>query len=148
MAITLQNLFDEIHNYFPAARHEGSFTITRGRITPSLLLLENEYVAISGAGKNSGIYQADENGNLPESLNCRADVIWRLDVPEAVLQLHQEISDWTDKNAHRVLKTERLGDISQTWITDDNGLPISWQKVFAADLIPYRRMFTGVKLHE
>ena len=41
---------------------------------------------------------------------------------------------------------ESFGAYSRELATDSDGAPITWQAYFARQLMPYRRMYTEVKL--
>ena len=104
----LQQIMENIHNYFIEERIEGSFVIAGGVI--SLPLLEGQRFLISGSVLNDGVYtyHAYEitNDDDTEAVGLQDETwtgtICALAVPPAVIALSCEMKAWVDANGDQV----------------------------------------------
>lgn len=105
----LQQIMENIHNYFIQKRLEGTFEIADGVISlPSLL--DGQRFLITGSALNDGVYtyhegaikdddDAEEVGLKDETW---AGTICALAVPPAVIALSSEMKAWVDANGAQV----------------------------------------------
>lgn len=146
MNVTVGDVMREVRNYFPHHRIDGDFAISRGVLTPGDLLAAGDWIAIGGSLRNSGVHQLEEGGRVPDARDEQwQGTVWLLSPPPAFLALCEEIAAWAQVHPACHKRRESFGAYSHEALVDDNGVPMSWQTAFAAQLIPYRRMFTGVK---
>lgn len=149
----LQQICENIHNYFIKTIHEGEFIIdTDGMI--SLPLLDGQRFLISGSTLNDGVYTyhdtAIANDDDDRAAGLRAETfagtICALAVPPAVTALAGEIKQWVDKNAESLespYQSENvIGVYSYTKATGGSGAggSISWQDVFKSQLNRWRKV--------
>ena len=140
----LTELCAEIRNYFLGADpmrniHQGTYTISGGKIAPLDFLKEGQYFRIVGSTFNDGVHQHPASDLTDESF---AGAVWAMAVPPAVIGLAVEIEKYkaeTEKN-QSAFSSESFGGYSYTKFTDLHGAPLSWEKAFADRLKKYRRM--------
>ncbi|MDO5143620.1 MAG: hypothetical protein Q4E72_03275 [bacterium] len=147
MQISVGDVMREVRNYFPHQRLDGTFEIIRGCLTPQEHLLPGDWVAIGGSRRNDGVYCLADGCMLPDARDERFEgTVWLLAPPPAFLSLCGEIAAWAATQGACHARRESFGAYSAEALTDAYGVPMTWQAVFASQLVPYRRMFTGVKL--
>ena len=104
-------------------------------------------MAVSGSIHNNGVFQLGDgcviSGAVDESWEGR---VWLLAPPADFLALAAEVSAWTQRQGTAVAVKESFGAYSRELATGSDGQPITWQEYFARQLLPYRRMYTEVKL--
>ena len=140
----LTELCAEVRNYFLGADpmrniHQGTYTISGGKIAPLDFLKKGQYFRIVGSTFNDGVHQYPASELTDESF---AGAVWAMAVPPAVIDLAVEIEKYkaeTEKN-QSAYSSESFGGYSYTKFTDSHGAPLSWEKAFAGRLNKYRRM--------
>lgn len=132
-----------VNRYFEAGPAvTGQFTITDGRLD----VPPGSWIAING-GTASGVWHVGDDGRVQGLRDqCFQGRVWLLEPPEDFLRLCGAIGDWCAQHPKQSLVTEQIGGYSCTRAVDEGGVPLGWQQVFSADLMPWRRMYTEVKL--
>lgn len=147
MKVTVQDVMAETRNYFQHQAMDGEWTLTGGVLTPGELLLPGDWVALCGCRLSSGVWQLNEDGEIPDARDeTWTGRVWLLAPPEDFLRLCGEIADWCGQHPDAALRRESFGSYSMERAVGDSGLPMRWQDVFRAELIPYRRVYPGVRL--
>ena len=130
----------EIRNYFVSEIHNGTFEIVGGKITPLDFIQENQYFRIVGSVFNDGVYKYTADLVLTDEIFSGA--VWSMAVPPYVIDLAAEIKAFNESDAGKPspYTSESFGGYSCSKATDSNGVPLTWQKVFANRLNRYRRI--------
>lgn len=147
MAVTMGQVMAEVRNYFPKLRMKEEWTIRGGVLSPNDMLLTGDLIAIGGSLRNDGVYEVQEGGRL-EGVQDEVfqGSVWLLCPPPAFMALCEEISAWEETKPAYGVKKESFGCYSRENAVSAEGVSMGWQDVFKADLLPYRRMFSGVRL--
>ena len=129
----------EIRNYFVKDIHNGTFEIVGGKITPLDFIQENQYFRIVGSVFNDGVYQYPATSLTDEVFE---GAVWSMAVPPSVVDLAAEIKKYNESDEAKpsAYQSESFGGYSYSKATDENGAPMSWEKVFASRLNKYRRI--------
>lgn len=133
-------LCEELNNWFVTGYAYSTFTIQNGAlVTPFDLLKDGQYFRIVGSLYNDGVYKYPASGLTDEVF--RGDV-WAMAVPPSVVALADEIKSFTESNESKVsaYTSESFGGYSYSKAVDENGAPLSWQKVFASRLNRWRKL--------
>ena len=135
----LTELCAELKNYFEKEKFLGTFQIVGGELTPSDFLKEGQYFRIIGSTFNDGVYQAPTSCLIDETFNA---AVWTMAVPRSVIALAEEIKSYNESDEAKptVYTSESFGGYSYSKATDSNGMPLTWQKVFANQLKRYRKI--------
>lgn len=148
----LTQICAELKNYFclEGDRLIGNFKVENGAITPSFYLASGQYYRVVGSVLNDGVHQqGDILIDEPEFHGA----VWLMRVPADVIALAKDISDWQEKFGGvdtqnlSPFQSESFGGYSYTKASgyassSTGGEPVTWQKVFARRLAPYRRIRT------
>ena len=148
----LQQVCENIHNYFIQNRYEGKYEIAEGMI--SLPLLDGQRFLIQGSALNDGVYTYHDAGikNDDDSavVGLKAETftgtICALAVPPAVIALAGEIKTWVDNYGASVdtpySSESVLGVYSYTKASGGSGAggSVSWQDVYADRLNRWRKV--------
>lgn len=150
----LQQICEEIHNYFIKDRFAGKFEIADGMI--SLPLLDGQRFLVIGSVFNDGIYTYHDNGirddDDAEEVGLQdetfAGTICALAVPPAVIALSGEIKAWVaqygDKMVNPYSSETVIGVYSYEKVQGSKfagGNPnLSWQELFAKRLNRWRKV--------
>lgn len=148
----LQQVCENIHNYFIQNRYEGKYEIAGGMI--SLPLLDGQRFLIQGSALNDGLYTYHDTGikNDDDSVavGLRAETftgtICALAVPPAVIALAGEIKTWVDNYGASIetpyTSESVLGVYSYTKTSGGTGAggSVSWQDVFSDRLNRWRKV--------
>lgn len=152
----LTELCQELRNYFDKNRLYGSFEIRDGGVFPagnSILwdapeLQYGMYFRISGSWFNDGVHKYPDTEMHNEVFSGS---VWLMAVPQAVLQLDEEIDAWRAKyedvesEAMSPFSSESYGGYSYSKnapgsSSGQGSSAVSWQSVFAARLAPWRKI--------
>lgn len=141
----LNEICAEIRNYFCKAEDRiiGDWSIVDGRIVPSVDLADGQYYRIIGSVFNDGVHKSDEV--LADEAEFHG-AIWKMRVPQDVIQLADDIEVWKTKNADTIASpyvSESFGGYSYSKGSGSDGtIGVSWknQSEFASRLRPYRRI--------
>lgn len=138
-----------IKNYFSGDedKYFGDFTISEGKITPEIPLLDGQYYRIVGSVKNDGVHKyGDVLTDEPEFHGA----VWRMRVPQDFLTLVKDIEDWqakyggVDSANMSPFSSENMGPYGYTkaqgFASTGGGMLNSWQSVFNMRLNPYRKI--------
>lgn len=101
----LQQLMENVHNYFVEERVAGHYEVAAGAISLPFLL-EGQRFLITGSALNDGVYTYHEAGVKNDDDTAEAglqDETWAgticaLAVPPAVIALSAEMKAWVDAN--------------------------------------------------
>ena len=135
----LTNLCAELRNYFETEKRFGTFTISGGSISPSDFLQDGQYYRIVGSVFNDGVHRHPAHDLTDETFD---GAVWAMAVPPAVVELAAEIEEYNKSDAGKPASyiSENFGGYSYTKATDENGVPIGWQKAFASRLSKWRKL--------
>ena len=130
----------ELRNYFVKDIHNGTFEIVGGKITPLDFIQENQYFRIVGSVFNDGVYKYTDKLELTDEKFIGS--VWSMAVPPSVIDLAEEIKKFNESDEAKpsAYTSESFGGYSYSKATDSNGVPLTWQKVFANRLNKYRRI--------
>ena len=149
----LNQICENICNYFIQNRYGGRFEIADGKI--SLPLLDGQRFLIQGSALNDGMYtyhdaeiKSDDDMTLAVGLQDESwdGTICALAVPPAVLALSSEIKAWVDANAESqnspYTSESVLGVYSYTKASGGHGAggSVGWMDVFADKLKRWRKV--------
>lgn len=147
MKVTVGDVMAETRNYFQSYPMDGTWEIRGGALYPQDMLLEDDWVALCDAGGNSGVVQLGAGCTVPNAKDGRwQGRVWVLNPSPAFLALCEEINAWCQVHPQATMRRECFGSYSCERAVRADGLPMRWQDVFRADLVPYRRMYPGVRL--
>ena len=148
----LQQICEEICNYFIKDRFEGRHEIADGMI--SLPLLDGQRFLIQGSALNDGMYTYHDTGIMNDDDTVAvglqdeawAGTICALAVPPAVIALSCEVEAWVAENGES-MKTPYtsesvLGVYSYTKATGGHGAggTVGWMDIFADKLKRWRKV--------
>ena len=148
----LNQICENICNYFIRDRYEGRFEIVDGMI--SLPLLDGQRFLIQGSALNDGMYTYHDTGikddDDSEAVGLQdeswAGTICALAVPPAVVALSSEIQAWVDANQesqNSPYSSENvIGVYSYTKASGGHGAggSVGWMDVFADKLKRWRKV--------
>lgn len=147
----LQQVLENIHNYFIMTRHQGTFEIKDGMIT--LPLLECQRFWLVGSALNDGVYTYHPHGITDDDDKNVAGLhdetftgtVCALAVPPNVIALSEEITQWVEKYQAALSSPYQsenvIGVYSYTKATGSGaGGTVSWQDVFASQLNRWRKV--------
>ena len=138
--VTMNDLCDNLRNYFIREKHTGSFVIENGSISLPFLV-EGQYFRIVGSILNDGVYKYPCSGLTDEPFHGE---IWAMAVPPAVTTLLTDINEWNAKygEASRGLyQSESFAGYSYSKATDkETGNAVTWQAVFRSELSKWRKI--------
>ena len=147
MLVSVPDLMRETRSFFPVAALDAVWTLQGGALTPADGLQPGDWVAVTGSVFNNGVFQLVDGCVIPAAQDETWEGrVWRLAPPADFLALAVEINRWAEQQGTCAAVKESFGAYSRELATDSQGRPISWQQYFAARLIPFRRMYTEVKL--
>ena len=148
----LQQVMENIHNYFIKDRHEGIHEVAGGMI--SLPLLNGQRFLIIGSVLNDGVYTYHDTGIKNDDDTEAAGLhdetftgtICGLAVPPAVIALSGEIKAWVENNGEAVdspFQSENvIGVYSYTKASGGSGAggAVTWVDVYRDQLNRWRRL--------
>lgn len=147
----LTEICAEIRNYFSLDKDKvfGEFSVVDGEITPPLYLEQEQYYRIVGSVFNDGVHK---NGDTLIDEGSFQGAVWKMRIPQAVINLAQEIEDWQAENGSAQsanmspFTSESFGGYSYSkgsGAGSDGGAgasAVTWQTMFAKRLNPYRKI--------
>ena len=149
----LNQICENICNYFIQNRYEGRYEISGGMI--SLPLMDGQRFLIQGSALNDGMYtyhdtgiKDDDDKTLAVGLQDETftGTICALAVPPAVIALSSEVKAWVDANAESqnspYSSESVLGVYSYTKASGGHGAggSVGWMDVFADKLKRWRKV--------
>ena len=146
----LTEICAEIRNYFSLKEDRifGDFAVENGAITPSFSLEEDQYYRIIGSVLNDGVHK---NGDELKDEGTFHGAIWKMRVPQSVIDLASEIEAWQAENGSTQsanmspFTSESFGGYSYSKSSGSSASgagasAVTWQTMFAKRLNPYRRI--------
>ena len=148
----LQQVLETVHNYFIAEVNDGSWVISDGMI--SLSLLDGQRFLISGSVLNDGVYTYHSDGikndDDTEAVGLQDETftgaICALAVPPAVIALSGEVKAWVDANGGIVSSPYQsesvIGAYSYSKAVGGSGAggAVTWQDVYKDRLNRWRKV--------
>lgn len=141
-----------LKNYFLHNReadiHSGEYVITHNSIESLPFLKDGQYYRIVGSALNDGVHQYGERTDVLRDETFKG-AIWAMYVPPSIVELAADIEAWQDKYgtvdsaAMSPYISETVGSYSVSKGgsgSTNGGAPATWQKVFAARLVPWRKL--------
>lgn len=148
----LQQVCENIHNYFIKDRYTGTFEIA-GHAISLPFLLEGQRFLIEGSALNDGVYtyhaagikNDDDTAVVGLQDETWAGTICALAVPPAVIALSGEVKAWVDANgasSSPYASENVIGVYSYTKATGGSGAggAITWADVFKDRLNRWRKV--------
>ena len=137
----LEQVLLSLRNWFVADKRTGRVRIEGGRLVPpaGLDLKEGQYYRVQGSVFNDGLHQWPACDLTDEEF---VGTVWALAVPQAVLDLADEVAAWQQEHAKELdspYASESFGGYSYTRVGGD-GSPITWRQQFKARLDPWRKL--------
>ena len=139
----LTELCQELRNYFEKEKRTGPFRIVDGMLDVDFLL-PGQYFRVMGSIFNDGVHQY---GNEVMSDEDFVGSVWSLAIPEAVINLAQEIQEWRSKyeeagsSAMSPFTSESFGGYSYSKGSGSAaGSAVSWRNAFAPRLNAWRKL--------
>lgn len=151
MDTMLTELCMYLHNWFESARYISNFTVSDGVIDLSELetdgsIQNGQYFRIIGSVFNDGVYQYPASDLTDETFS---GAVVAMAVPQAVLDLCDEIEDWIDTvgssdAVQSPFSSESFGGYSYTKAgsggTGDSADGSTWMGHFKGKLARYRKI--------
>ena len=138
--ITMNDLCENLKNYFEKQIHNGQFSIDNGSISLPFLL-NGQYFRIVGSVMNDGVYQYPCSSLTDEVFRGE---VWAMGVPPSLIALLADINEWQTKygeNAQSPYSSESFAGYSYSKATDSQtGGAMTWQSVFRDRLSRWRKI--------
>lgn len=148
----LSELCRELKNWFDRGQPKilGDFTISNNRFDRRIMdkIQYNQYFRIVGSVFNDGVYCFNEGLRLTDETFHGA--IWLMAVPNEILDLANDISEWqkkyggVDSAAMSPFNSESFGGYSYSKSTGSSGTgsngATSWQSAFANRMNRWRKI--------
>jgi hypothetical protein len=136
----MNDLCENLKNYFEKQIHIGQFSIDKGSINLPFLL-NGQYFRIVGSVMNDGVYQYPCSELTDESFRGE---VWAMGIPPSLIALLAEINEWQTKygeNAQSPYSSESFAGYSYSKATDSQtGGAMTWQSVFRDRLSRWRKI--------
>ena len=138
----LEQVLMHLNNWFlvPCGIHEDTYTINGGGITLPFLA-NGQYFRICGSVFNDGLHLYPASDLKEETFE---GTVWALAVPQAVIELAEEIDAWQKKNGDASVspyQSESFGGYSYSKATDSaSGGAVTWQTAFRSRLNAWRKL--------
>lgn len=138
----LEQVLLSLRNWFVADKRTGRVRIEGGRLVPpaGLDLKEGQYIRITGSTFNDGLHSWPYNGLTDEEF---VGTVWALAVPQAVVDLADEIAAWQAEHAEELdspYASESFGGYSYTRVMGADDRPLTWRDQFKARMDPWRKL--------
>lgn len=145
----LFELLTELKNFFDIHRAFGNFTITSGKLNLDYIsynCMKGQYIRIVGSVFNDGVYKYTDDLELKDETFTGA--IWLLAIPQAVINLADEIAEWqtkyggVDSEAMSPYTSESFGgySYSKNGAGSGDGKSGTWQSAFASRMNVWRKI--------
>lgn len=144
MEKALTELCTYLNNFFWRSKRDVKLIISGGTFSVDFLQ-RGQYFRIIGSTFNDGVHKYPTTDLHDEEFKGS---IWAMAVPETVIDLSAEISDWqkkygsVDSEAMSPFTSESFGNYSYSKgsASSESGNPNGWETVYASRLAPYRRL--------
>lgn len=138
----LEQILRYVNNWFLVSSYHGTFHIESGSITLPFLI-PGQYFRIIGSVFNDGLYRYQGRGDLTDE--TFDGTVWALAIPQAVVDLAEEIGAWEEKNGEAVASpfvSESFGGYSYTKKSgaSDGNASCGWQGAFSDRLRMWRKI--------
>lgn len=136
----LTTICDSLKNWFVKRKIYGQLKIENGTlIVPPDFLQENQYFRIVGSVFNDGVHKYPAERLVDEEFSGE---VWAMAVPPTFIALAEKIQAYTESEQAKpsAYTSESFGGYSYSKATDENGAPLSWQKMFAKELNRWRKI--------
>lgn len=135
---TVSHVMNHVRNHFPLIRADGAWRATPAGLEGPMALPSGAWIAVTRSAGRDGVYHADESGAFEGlKLGSFEGRVWVLNPPADFLALCEEIAQWQADHPRGVSDWSAAG-VSRR--TSGHG----WEKEFAAQLRPWRRMFNDI----
>lgn len=134
----LQEILEELHNWFEREVHVGDYSIEGGTMELPYLQ-QGQYFRIVGSVFNDGLHRYPCYDLQDEDFIGK---IVSLAVPQAVIDLAQEAEEWSEKHAEQLespYKSESFGGYTYT-LEDSASGSFGWREHFAGRLNAWRKI--------
>lgn len=132
----LEQVLQNLHNWFDVYREFGEFTIADGSISLPFLKA-GQYFRIIGSVFNDGVYQYPVATLTDETFD---GAVWALAIPQGVIALADEISEYAASNVPTGYTSESFGEYSYQRATNSSGGIATWEDVFRSRLNQWRKI--------
>lgn len=140
----LEQILDHIHNYFIKDVYKGEYKIVANAINLPFLI-PGQYFKIVGSIFNDGLHEYPAFNLHDETFEGE---IWALAIPNAVINLSEEVDDWIEKYGEQAAspyQSESFGGYSYSKKSFRNqssnrGDAFNWQDVFRSRLNHWRKI--------
>lgn len=145
MTIKVSDVMRHVRNHFIKSACTGTFRQQGGVLTlaegTADYFTPGMWIAIVSSDGPQGVFQLDEQSGLAETADMTfSGTVYVLDPPADFIRLCGDIACWAAANPDPAVSTEKLGEYSV------NRRAVTWETAFALALMPYRRMYTEVRV--
>lgn len=138
--VTMNDLCENLNNYFEGNVHIGTFTVENGSISLPFLL-NGQYFRIIGSVLNDGVYKYPCSGLTDESFRGE---VWAMSIPPSLVALLADINKWQaeyGEKSQSPYSSESFAGYSYSKATDSQtGGAVTWQSVFRDRLSRWRKI--------
>ena len=152
----LQEVLENIHNYFISQPNPGTYAIRDGMPSPIPPLLDGQRIWITGSVLNDGVYTWHEDGIRNDDDTTAAGLrdetyagtMCALAVPPQLLALSEEIRQWVEQNSDAMnspFASESFNGYSYSLKTGGSGEgdsagQLGWQNIYGRRLDRWRKI--------
>lgn len=147
----MEEVLRYLNNYFFRFKETGKFIIKDNKVTGLKgKYLKGQYLLIEGSTLNDGVIEIISTVNdeiiLEKPFNEEFEgVIYSLAIPQAIINLVEEIDTWKMENKKTDIISESFEGYSYTR-ANSNGQVATWKDVFKEELRGYRKITDGKRL--
>ena len=147
----MEEILRYLNNYFFRFKETGKFIIKDNKVTGLKgKYLKGQYLLIEGSTLNDGVIEIISTVNdeiiLEKPFNEEFEgVIYSLAIPQAIINLVEEIDTWKMENKKTDIISESFEGYSYTR-ANSNGQVATWKDVFKEELRGYRKITDGKRL--
>lgn len=147
----MEKILKYLNNYFFRFKEVGKFEITDNKITGLKgRYLNGQYLLIEGSILNDGVVKVEsvvgDEITLEKTFNEEfKGVIYSLAIPQALINLVDEINTWKADNKKTDIISESFEGYSYSR-ANSNGQVATWKDVFREELKGYRKVTDGKRL--
>lgn len=138
--ITMNDLCDNLRNYFEREKHIGTFKVENGTISLPFLL-NGQYFRIVNSVLNDGVYKYPHSKLADETFDGE---VWAMGVPPALIALLADINEWQSKYGEVTqspYSSESFAGYSYSKANDaQTGGAVTWQTAFRSQLSRWRKI--------
>lgn len=131
----LYEVLIHIRNLFPREHYEGTWEIKDGSL--ELPIADGQYFLIEGSVFNDGVHKYPNSSLSSETFS---GTITALAIPQAVVDLSEEIEDYLAKNPATPFMSESFDGYSYSKASSKSGGVATWQSIFKEKLDSWRKL--------